>query len=55
MKVSSTSRLERKLEELVAENGIDAVLAALCQLCLAQHRTVLFRKLNRVYEWMVKP
>lgn len=50
----SVSRLERDLDQLIQENGIKDVLAALCRWCNNKGLERLFTKLNRVYEWYDK-
>lgn len=45
-------RLERDLDQLIMEHGVNDVLAALCRWCDQHGRMVLFNKLNRVYEWL---
>lgn len=46
------SDLDDQVEELVRKHGIRDVLAALCRVTNGMGMLVLFRKLNRVYEWL---
>lgn len=47
-------RLERDLDQLISEHGVNDVLAALCRWCHKYGMERLFTKLNRVYEWLDK-
>lgn len=47
--------LDDWIDRLVRSHGIAEVLAALCRHCNERGMTVLFRKLNRVHEWLVDP
>lgn len=47
------SRLDRDIERLVSENGIRDVIAALARHCNDMGMPVLFRRLNKIYEWLV--
>lgn len=46
-------KVDEDIERAVREHGIDATLAALCRFCNDAGMLVLFRKLNRVYEWLI--
>jgi hypothetical protein len=46
------SELQRDIDKLVRKYGVQKVLAALCRQCNEMGMPVLFRKLNRVYEWL---
>jgi len=48
-----TSRLDRNLKQLIDENGIDDVLAALCRYCREYGLERVFIKLHQVYEWLI--
>lgn len=45
--------VDAAIGDFVAMYGIDETLAALCRHCELRGMKVLFRKLNRVYEWLV--
>lgn len=45
--------LKKEIDRLVRRHGVRTVLAALCQQCHEMGMTVLFRKLNRTYEWLI--
>lgn len=47
--------LDDQIDNLVRTHGIGEVLAALCRQCNIMGMPVLFRKLNRVYEWLKEP
>lgn len=46
------SRLDRNIEHIVSENGIADVIAALARLCERRGMPVIFRRLNKLYEWI---
>jgi len=46
------SRLDRDVEKLVSENGISDVIAALARYCNDRGMPVVFRRLNKIYEWL---
>lgn len=45
--------LDYELDKLIRTYGVREVLASLCRHCNDTGMPVLFRKLNRVYEWLV--
>jgi hypothetical protein len=46
--------LDDEVDRLVRAHGVGAVLAALCRQCNSMGMPTLFRKLNRVYEWLTE-
>ena len=44
--------LDHEIDALVQRYGIDEVIAALARYCHATGRTFLFRRLNKIYEWL---
>lgn len=45
--------VDKRMRDLIDHFGVDEVLAALCRQCNERGMPVLFRKLNRIYEWLV--
>ena len=48
------NRLDRNIEQLIAENTLESVLAALCRYCNSRGLEKLFTKLDKVYAWLIK-
>lgn len=46
-------RLDRDIAQIVEENGMSDVIAALARLANDKKMSVLFNKLNKIYEWMI--
>jgi hypothetical protein len=46
------SRLDNAVEQLVSEHGLADVIAALARLCNKRGFPVIFRRLNKIYEYM---
>lgn len=44
--------LDDEIDTLVQKYGIDEVIAALARHCHTTGQVVLFRRLNKLYEWM---
>lgn len=53
--MTKKSRLDRDIERIVSENGIRDVIAALARYANEMGMPVVFRRLNKIYEWMVAP
>jgi len=47
------TRLDRDLEQIIRENGVNDVLAAFCRWCHKNGYRGLFTKLNKIYEQLV--
>lgn len=47
--------VDARVRDLIDRFGTHEVLAALCRECNRRGMPVLFRKLNRVYEWLAHP
>lgn len=48
------SRLDTDIEKIVTENGIQDVIAALARYCNDKGMHPIFRRLNKIYEWLVR-
>lgn len=46
------SRLDRDIDQIIAENGIHDVIAALARYCHRTERKVLYHRFVRIYEWL---
>ena len=46
------SEIDKEMKKMVSNWGMHAVLGALCRECNRLGFPVVFRKLNRVYEWL---
>lgn len=46
--------LDEKIDKLILQHGVDEVLAALCRHANGRGSATLFRKLNRIYEWLTE-
>lgn len=46
------SRLDLEINQLMSRHGIGEVIAALARLCNERGMPVLFRRLNKIYEWL---
>ena len=49
------TNLDEQIGILIRQHGFKEVLASLCRNADDMGMPVLFRKLNRVYEWLVAP
>lgn len=49
------TNLDKEIATLLQKYGTDEVLASLCRRINHMGMPVLFRKLNRVYEWLKAP
>lgn len=44
--------LDEEIEQLVLRRGVKDVIAALARHCESHGMIVLFRRLNKIYEWL---
>lgn len=47
--------IDDEVDRLVRKHGIGEVIASLARHCNARGMPVLFRRLNKLYEWLTQP